>query len=215
MVCWLLRSTQNAGTGTTAYSLGGLGTYDGTLTNGPTWGADGVVFDGVNDFIATSLGNVYSSGISILAGFNADNIQATAFHCVVSNTQILSPFPTFDIRRQTGTTMNAFLTIAGTGRLLGLGSVTNGVNYFAGLSHDNSTARSFFDGSQIETGSFSGAVDTSTNNLTIGNNPSFGGRNFDGKIFFIMAANVGITESQHSSIYTLYKNTLGTGLGLP
>jgi len=215
MVSWLLRSTQNAGTGTTAYSLGGFGTYDGTLTNGPTWGIDGVVFDGVNDFIGTSLGNVYSSGISILAGFNADNIEATPFHCVVSNTQLSSPFPTFDIRRQTGTTMNAFLTIAGTGRLLGLGSVTNGVNYFAGLSHNNSTARSFFDGSQIETGSFSGAVDTSTNNLTIGNNPSFVGRNFDGKIFFIMAANVGITESQHSSIYALYKNTLGTGLGLP
>ena len=26
MVCWPLRSAQNAGTGTTAYSLGGLGT---------------------------------------------------------------------------------------------------------------------------------------------------------------------------------------------
>jgi hypothetical protein len=42
MVCWPLRSSQNAGTGTTAYSLGGLGTYNGTLTNGPTWGADGL-----------------------------------------------------------------------------------------------------------------------------------------------------------------------------
>jgi hypothetical protein len=41
MVCWPLRSSQNAGTGTTAFSLGGLGTYNGTLTNGPTWGADG------------------------------------------------------------------------------------------------------------------------------------------------------------------------------
>jgi hypothetical protein len=38
MVCWPLRSSQNAGTGTTAFSLGGLGTYNGTLTNGPTWG---------------------------------------------------------------------------------------------------------------------------------------------------------------------------------
>jgi len=46
MVCWPLRSSQNAGTGTTAYSLGGLGTYNGTLINGPTWGADGVSFGG-------------------------------------------------------------------------------------------------------------------------------------------------------------------------
>jgi hypothetical protein len=44
MVCWPLRSTQNAGTGSTAYSLGGLGTYNGTLVNGPTWGTDGVTF---------------------------------------------------------------------------------------------------------------------------------------------------------------------------
>jgi hypothetical protein len=44
MVCWPLRSAQNAGTGSTAYSLGGLGTYNGTLVNGPTWGADGLSF---------------------------------------------------------------------------------------------------------------------------------------------------------------------------
>jgi hypothetical protein len=42
MVCWPLLSSQNAGTGTVVYSLGGLGVYDGTLVNGPTWGADGV-----------------------------------------------------------------------------------------------------------------------------------------------------------------------------
>jgi hypothetical protein len=42
MVCWPLRSEQNAGTGTTAYSLGGLGTFNGTLVDGPVWGVDGV-----------------------------------------------------------------------------------------------------------------------------------------------------------------------------
>jgi hypothetical protein len=51
MVCWPLRSSQNAGTGTTAYSLGGLGTFDGTLVNGPTWDGDGVTFDGTDDVI--------------------------------------------------------------------------------------------------------------------------------------------------------------------
>jgi hypothetical protein len=44
MVCWPLRSSQNAGTGTTAYSLGGLGTFNGTLVNGPTWDAEGILF---------------------------------------------------------------------------------------------------------------------------------------------------------------------------
>ena len=50
MVCWPLRSSQNYGSGTTAFSLGGLGTYNGALTNGPSWGADGVTTDGVNDY---------------------------------------------------------------------------------------------------------------------------------------------------------------------
>jgi len=44
MVCWPLRSAQNAGTGSTAYSLGGLGAYNGTLVNGPTWGTNGIDF---------------------------------------------------------------------------------------------------------------------------------------------------------------------------
>jgi hypothetical protein len=54
MVCWPLRSSQNAGVGTTAFSLGGLGRFDGTLVGGPTFGTDGVAYDGVNDVITTS-----------------------------------------------------------------------------------------------------------------------------------------------------------------
>jgi hypothetical protein len=42
MVCWPLRSTQNAGRGSTVYSLGGLGTFNGTMLNALTWGSNGV-----------------------------------------------------------------------------------------------------------------------------------------------------------------------------
>jgi len=44
MVCWPLRSSQNYGSGTTAFSLGGLGRFDGTLVNDPVWGSDGITF---------------------------------------------------------------------------------------------------------------------------------------------------------------------------
>ena len=44
MVCWPLRSSQNAATGNTMFSLGGLGTFNGTMTNTPTRGADGMTF---------------------------------------------------------------------------------------------------------------------------------------------------------------------------
>lgn len=37
MVCWPMRSIHNAGTGSTVYSLGGLGIHNGTLTNTIEW----------------------------------------------------------------------------------------------------------------------------------------------------------------------------------
>jgi hypothetical protein len=44
MACWPLRASQNAGSGTTAFSLGGLGQFNGTLVNAPTWGSNGMLF---------------------------------------------------------------------------------------------------------------------------------------------------------------------------
>ena len=44
MVCWPMRGIHNAGTGSTVYSLGGLGTYNGTMVNSPTWSQYGVQF---------------------------------------------------------------------------------------------------------------------------------------------------------------------------
>jgi hypothetical protein len=64
MVCWPLRSTQNNSSGTTAYSLGGFGVYNGTLTNSPTWGTGGITFDGSNDYI--NFGN--SNSVRLLNG---------------------------------------------------------------------------------------------------------------------------------------------------
>lgn len=47
MVCWPMRSIHNAGTGSTVYSLGGLGVYNGTMVNSPTWNSKGIFFDSV------------------------------------------------------------------------------------------------------------------------------------------------------------------------
>lgn len=44
MVCWPMRSIHNAGIGSTVYSLGGLGTFNGTMVNSPTWENIGIKF---------------------------------------------------------------------------------------------------------------------------------------------------------------------------
>ena len=47
-VIYPMKSAQNAGSGATVYSLGGLTTNNMTLTNSPSWGATGITYDGVD-----------------------------------------------------------------------------------------------------------------------------------------------------------------------
>jgi hypothetical protein len=54
MVCWPMRSTQNAGRGSTVYSLGGFGTFNGTMVNGPSWSTNGVTFGSNTQYIEYS-----------------------------------------------------------------------------------------------------------------------------------------------------------------
>jgi hypothetical protein len=76
MVCWPLRSTQNAGTGTTAYSLGGLGTHNMTLVGGPTWGSDGLTMTTAHhahtaDFLDASTITVFVRRSGATSGVNS------------------------------------------------------------------------------------------------------------------------------------------------
>ena len=49
-VIYPMKSAQNAGSGATVYSLGGLTTNDMTLFNSPTWGATGIAFNGTTQY---------------------------------------------------------------------------------------------------------------------------------------------------------------------
>ena len=44
MVCWPMRSIHNAGTGSTLYSLGGQGVFNGNVQNSAQWGYLGFKF---------------------------------------------------------------------------------------------------------------------------------------------------------------------------
>jgi hypothetical protein len=45
-VAWAMRNYQNAGIGSTVYSMGGLGIFNGTAQNSPTWDISGLYFSG-------------------------------------------------------------------------------------------------------------------------------------------------------------------------
>jgi hypothetical protein len=200
MVCWPLRSSQNAGVGLTAFSLGGLGRFDGTLTNGPTW-------------------NVDNSGV---------NFNATAARILATGTftQPITVLGSIDYKTST----NGGALIDGTNRVhIWSGGNANRIQFFAGTTLDSGVSNTFATGRNFVAGYANGANSvvytngTGTsgnagannlggNSIIIGNNNSstFGACNIDIAFCAIFSG-----QAYNDAIRTLYKETLGTGLGLP
>ena len=214
MVSWPLRSAQNAGTGTTAYSLGGFGIYNGTLTNGPTWGTDGIVFDGINDFINT--GNPFNTARIVFVSYKTNLIGAL-------NASVVGNY-NFNGSTETG---YEIIYIASTQPAIRFYTATNNANarqttincadtnfHFAMGITDNTASRISVDGT---TGAFTNLTNPprvdSTVNFGIGAGNVIGRQPTNSTISFV--AVMDLYTTQFDSVRTLYKTTLGTGLGLP
>jgi hypothetical protein len=221
MVCWPLRSSQNAGTGTTAYSLGGLGTFNGTLTNGPTWGVDGVTFNNASaQYISTSCAYnpaTLSTGfLSVINQTETPNFanareicgnRSVAASSLFKNTNGFQDITLFD---SAGDHNNA--------------QVTSRISYvsgrqFAGGFVDSAT-REFFNQLNAATAtanSVGGTITSGSSNFQIARGGVYSTtRTFTGEISFVGLLRQGtITAANIEACRTLYKNTLGQGLGLP
>ena len=209
MVCWPLRSSQNAGTGTTAYSLGGLGTFDGTLTNGPTWGTDGIVFDGSNDFI-TLPDNTLSSGNSAesFLGFLKPNGGTGG---VIIGQGDPSGSPTVNYYHlKAGATGNDQATMAFTDTTIAA-SDTSWKSLFQGNTTLGFRGKN---GGAVTSFALNNVLNKTGKNCRIGAFPAFGGY-FNGIISAVIKINATPSTQLNSDVYNLYKNTLGQGLGLP
>lgn len=225
MVCWPLRSAQNAGAGTTAYSLGGLGTFNGTFAGAtlPTWDADGVNF--TNDTaakITTSLAQGSSDDINIFSvvqcnpyvteansicgtrgGALPEEGSSAGFTCAQNwydqgaETLIWFALPEAALEvittRKTDGSFNAY-----THRIaVSSATKTAGIKLNTGAESTVSGVRTY----------------TAGQNFTIGNQrPTDATGSLGGKLPFLAYFK---TASLSSSVYTLYKTTMGTGLGLP
>ena len=209
MVAWPLRSTQNAGTGTTAYSLGGLGVYNGTLTNGPTWGTSGVAFDGTNDYIQTG----YTGNLPKFTVFStATPISGGAVLQVEAAKDIPASSREFFLRANVSGFVNSGIFNAGASVIVGPATQTTIRSFFfRGSSSVNKLRRN---NEADQTGT--------TGNPVVGSSAFTIGARSDGAADYLKATvsatilfNTDLTDSQTSSMYTLYSTTLGSGLGLP
>lgn len=214
MVCWPLRSSQNAGTGTTAYSLGGLTTANGTLVNGPTWAANGIILDGVDDCITTSY--VAANGPASFGFVSRTAITITDNNIVYS------------IDDLTNRKMDMYYSSAASARIrfeanlngsvatrVDINSTNTGNFICAQASHDGTNFYGQGNSSTIQSAAGSGTMQGTGAALVFGRRsinaaPLF----FNGTLSFAYFFSSSI-HSNFTNFYNLYKTTLGQGLGLP
>lgn len=212
IVCWPLRSAQNAGTGSTAYSLGGLGTFNGTLVNGPTWGANGIAFTTSSQEITRSGFNTPPSPMTF--GSVSDKSGTAA----VMRSRFLGAFPkrhsiadaqntrSLDIRNQNNVNYFTWFPAVSTNFIFKSASITG-----------NLTAEGYANGSLLTPATIAVAVgwddaagdSTSLIATTVGSDATIN------VSFFFVVQGIAATAAQHAAINSLYKSTLGQGLGLP
>jgi len=207
MVCWPLRSAQNKGSGTTVYSLGGLGTYNGTMVNGPTWGANGISFDGTDDHISTAY-SAPAGSLAFISVFNSTTASVTRCLGGTLSTGNTKGFRMRDEAAMYGDGSLQFFTRT----LYTIGSFVMA----SALYNRPSTSYTFKNDSQDTTITSGNAMLQGTNNLYLytAYDGSFA-QYFSGQGALSMIIPASITPSQYLSIYSIYKTTLGTGLGLP
>jgi hypothetical protein len=208
MVCWPLRSTQNAGTGTTAYSLGGLGTFNGTLTNGPTWGANGITFDGTDDFLLTG----YTGGLSAFSAFSIAKSNSNVGVQYEFSKDDAGSNRDWGILADLGGLNQAFL-FNPTLRQIGGGASDLIIRMLC--MRASSSVYKFRKNNGADSNGTTGTPTQTSANITIGARAGGGGLYFNGIVSASILFNTALSDSDTSSIYNLYKTTLGTGLGLP
>jgi hypothetical protein len=221
MVCWPLRSAQNAGTGSTAYSLGGLGTYNGTLVNGPTWGADGVNFaDNTTQIITTNFAPLIYNNISVFSVMQC-NPGGDAFNVVAALREDSGSFTrraTF-AQRWTG---DQFRTIPFAASGSWPEAFVSG--FVDGTYHSALFKLQVTSSPKVASIAVDGSADTSTNDSSatlagpdalfyMGNEGLTGVRALSGNLSFVACFNS--VSLSNSLLHELLKSTLGQGLGLP
>jgi hypothetical protein len=214
-VVWPMRSAQNKGSGTTLYTFGGLGTinqYNGTLVNGPTWNADGILFDGSNDRItlpngAFGTGNTATTIISFLK--NEVNTSRGIFLSQGNNNVGTDAFA---LGSPDATASTDGVGIAFTDRTIDTKTLS-----WKSLLIGNTTLGFYGkNGGTVTSYSLANSLNKSGNNTVIGSfgDPAGVGP-FNGYGGLVIRINATPTTQINSDIYSLYKTTLGVGLGLP
>jgi hypothetical protein len=215
MVCWPLRSSQNYGSGTTAYSLGGLGTFNGTLVNGPSWEANGVTFTAASSHhITTSLDVQNLRQFTAMVAANQTS-QVSVADTMMAAWGTTATTSYFILRKTAANVFNALTRSASATRQTSI--VGGGIAAGAWFMHGWGTQGADMVPTISGTAGISIAFlpdETGSSAVSIGIlTPSTSNSPYNGTIASaIFFKDAELTTAQQLSLYNLYKDTLGQGL---
>jgi hypothetical protein len=223
MVSWPMRNYQNVGTSSTIYSLGGLGIFNGTSVNSPTWGSDGVNFSSTNQLVSFAA-NIPASIYTLLTIISPSNT-------ITSASPAMSPigvklFGGILLGSSTGGLTNELITryvgegdtsptMVKAGGYTGAGSIlANTFNYISTSIANSGILSINWNGNSLAVTNSTGWIPNTSAAYTLGDRP-FNDASFLGNMAFSALLNVEGDSNQQVLFYNLYKNTIGNNLGLP
>ena len=224
LVCWPMRAGQNASSGTTIYSLGGLGSFPGTLVNSPTVGALGVRFTPSGSAMTTSV-SVSASPVSCFMVGKAYQPQSTNSGVLytgginVSGRQFSVGNSGSTTAQNYGMNANTWQTNAITATGLGttspeLTGTRTDLTYNSWRVISSTEARLTRGWTQSSSAVTVTGWDTSSPaSVAFGLVPQ-SAADLEVSAFWYITGTA-VTNALDASVYALYKNTLGMGLGLP
>jgi len=207
IVTWPFRQDQNPSAVVTAYSLGGLGTFNATAQGSPspTLSADGILFNGISNVYTTSFTGAGVNSFCAIAG-TCPTIggKGNVFGASNSSAQNI-----FWLNPRTG--FGGEFRFSGSNASRPENTLTNN-HFWLSRGVSLSPTRVYIDGSLSAT---AGGSSTTPSPLALSSGFAIGrgAGEFGGSLAFAM---VGIVDiSSPSDLYNLYKTTLGQGLSLP
>lgn len=223
LICWPMRNYQNIGTGATVYSLGGLGIFNGTAVNSPTWGNSGVNFSS-NTQLITFASNIPAFTYTLLTVISPSTT-------ITSASTVIAPigvrtFGGLLLGSTTGGLSNELITryvsdgdttpsATKAGGYTGSGSIlANTFNYINAAITNSGILLINWNGSSLAVTANTGWVPNNSVSYSLGDR-LFNDGSFLGNMPFSALINAEGDSNQQNLLYALYKNTLGNGLGLP
>ena len=220
MVCWPLRLSQNSESGTTIYSLGGLGTFNGTLVNSPTRASDFMVFSNTSKYMEINGLTGLTSTMFLMTVVKLGLEHNGTLALDINSDALFGGQPTNYMQTYTGIPN----TIIGSGlRTTSGGGYSSWSNLATGVAEDdlgilfigyNGTQQLFRWNNTTQSRTIATAVGIGTRaRLNIRSDNGAQGSKSD--YAFTMMCNGGVSDANFQFIRSLYKTTLGQGLNLP